>query len=395
MGEPEARTTIVGSAVEFRLDYEQTKQFPAGKVVHSDIISAGGHLWGIECYPRGLDEKANQGNYLSIFLRRRSKSRNTTAIFEVFLMGRDGKPCTEIETERIVGSFNNNGAHGDVSKRAKTTRSVPLTAMAGSGFLKFRADYENNKDLPVGEGVHSDVVSAGGHLWRIECYPNGIGTLAGGELSLFFKHMSKSGTGRVEGIFEAFLMDRDGVPSTTAVGRTDVFKLAGNASGKCDNRGWIWFVKRADLEENYVKDGHITFRQKCRPSITLHDITPAAFRVMLQFIYTDALPGEDELGDSPVEMFQDLLAVADRYALDRLKLMCAQKLWDNLSVDTVATTLAFAETYNCQELKDICFDFFAVEKNFKEAVFTDGFALLVQKYPCICAELKEKVRTYA
>ncbi|KAM0913751.1 hypothetical protein ACQ4PT_011977 [Festuca glaucescens] len=346
-----------------------------------------------------------------------------------------------------------------VSKRAKTTRSVPLTAMAGSGFLQFRVDYENNKDLPVGEGVHSDVVSAGGHLWRIECYPNGIGTLAGGELSLFFKHMSKSGTGRVEGIFEAFLMDRDGVPSTTAVGRTDVFKLAGNASGKCDNRGWIWFVKRADLEENYVKDGHITFvcailvisdspipvpssdigihlgslldrmegtdvsftidgetflahravlaarspvfraelfgsmAEAKMPSITLHDITPAAFRVMLQFVYTDALPGEDGLGDSPVEMFQDLLAVADRYALDRLKLMCAQKLWDNLSVDTVATTLAFAETYNCQELKDICFDFFAVEKNFKEAVFTDGFALLVQKYPCICAELKEKVRT--
>ncbi|KAM0835209.1 hypothetical protein ACQ4PT_063084 [Festuca glaucescens] len=303
--------------------------------------------------------------------------------------------------------------------------------MAGSGFLKFRADYENNKDLPVGEGVHSDVVSAGGHLWRIECYPNGIGTLAGGELSLFFKHMSKSGTGRVEGIFEAFLMDRDGVPSTTAVGRTDVFKLAGNASGKCDNRGWIWFVKRADLEENYVKDGHITFvcailvisdspipvpssdigihlgslldrMEGTDVSFTIDGETFLAHRAVLaarspvfRAELFDALPGEDELGDSPVEMFQDLLAVADRYALDRLKLMCAQKLWDNLSVDTVATTLAFAETYNCQELKDICFDFFAVEKNFKEAVFTDGFALLVQKYPCICAELKEKVRTYA
>ena len=30
------------------------------------------------------------------------------------------------------------------------------------------------------------------------------------------------------------------------------------------------------------------------PSITLHDITPATFKVMLWFIYTDELPVEDE-----------------------------------------------------------------------------------------------------
>ena len=281
--------------------------------------------------------------------------------------------------------------------------------------------------------------------------------LSRGDLSLFLRHMSKSA--KVRGIFEAFLLDRDGVPSTEATRRTDVFRLAGNASGECDNWGWFSFVERTKLDEKYVTDGHITFvcailvvsdspicvpssdigvhlgslldsmegtdvsftidgetfcahravlaarspvfraelfgsmAEAKMPSITVHDMAPAAFRLMLQFMYTDALPGEDEIGDSPIEMFQDLLAVADRYALDRLKHMCAQKLWDNLSVDTVATTLACAETYNCRELKDICFDFFAVEKNFKEAVFTNGFALLVQKYPCISAELKEKVKT--
>jgi len=36
------------------------------------------------------------------------------------------------------------------------------------------------------------------------------------------------------------------------------------------------------------------------PSITLQDIHPAAFKVMLRFMYTDALPPDDELGDSPV-----------------------------------------------------------------------------------------------
>jgi len=87
------------------------------------------------------------------------------------------------------------------------------------------------------------------------------------------------------------------------------------------------------------------------PSITLHDVAPATFKVMLRFMYTDACPADAELGDSPDEMLQHLLAAADRFALDRLKLLCASKLWDNVSVDTVAATLMCAETYNCPELK--------------------------------------------
>jgi speckle-type POZ protein len=128
------------------------------------------------------------------------------------------------------------------------------------------------------------------------------------------------------------------------------------------------------------------------PSITLHDITPATFKVMLRFIYTDEVPIEDGPKDSSIDMFQNLLAAADRYALDRLKFICAQKLWDKVSVDTVATILACAETYNCHELKSKCIDFFVLEENFKEAVFTDGYVALVVKFPLIAAELKKRVR---
>jgi speckle-type POZ protein len=126
-------------------------------------------------------------------------------------------------------------------------------------------------------------------------------------------------------------------------------------------------------------------------SITLHDITPATFKTMLRFIYTDELPAEDEHQDSSTEMIQNLLAAANRYALDRLKFICARKLWDKVSVYTVATILACAETYNCQELKKECMDFFVLEENFKEAVFTDGYASVL-KFPLIVAELKRMCR---
>lgn len=96
-------------------------------------------------------------------------------------------------------------------------------------------------------------------------------------------------------------------------------------------------------------------------------------------MYTDTLPADDELGASPLtEVFQDLLAMADRYALDRLKLICARKLWENLSTENVyvGATLACAETYNCPELKKKCITFVAKDENLKKTVLTDGFLQL-------------------
>ncbi|XP_047070234.1 BTB/POZ and MATH domain-containing protein 1-like [Lolium rigidum] len=350
-----------------------------------------------------------------------------------------------------------------MSKDAKKTGPEVQTRITkvGSSF-QFRIDYEQTKQLPIGESVHSDVFSVGGHNWRIECYPRGVFLKHKGEyLSIYLKHMSR--TRSVKAIFEAFMMDKDGKPCTEATRRSHVreFSINNNDDINDDNVDWGWsqFVKGTTLENDYITEGHITimcgivvihdspilvppsdigihlgslldhtdgtdvsftidgetfrahravlaarspvFRaelfgsmaESTMKSISVHEITPATFEVMLRFIYTDAMPGEDELGDSSSEILQDLLAAADRYALDRLKLMCAQKLCDKVSTDTVATTLACAETYNCPELKSKCIDFLAVQENFHEAVFTEGYALLVLKFPSITAELRKRVRT--
>jgi hypothetical protein len=57
--------------------------------------------------------------------------------------------------------------------------------------------------------------------------------------------------------------------------------------------------------------------------------------------------------------------------------MCAQKLWEGASVNTVAGILHCAKMYSCLELKNKCIDFFALEDNFKKAVLTKGFVKLV------------------
>ncbi|KAM3279256.1 hypothetical protein ACQJBY_046522 [Aegilops geniculata] len=86
--------------------------------------------------------------------------------------------------------------------------------------------------------------------------------------------------------------------------------------------------------------------------ITLRDMQPAVFKALLHFIYTDSLPsGED------TEMVRLLLVAADRYAMDRLKLVCQSILCEDLNKDTVATTLALADQHNCLQLKDACLQF--------------------------------------
>ena len=48
------------------------------------------------------------------------------------------------------------------------------------------------------------------------------------------------------------------------------------------------------------------------------------FRHLLHFVYTDSLPEEEE-GDG-VAMAQHLMEAADRYGMERLKLVCEDRL---------------------------------------------------------------------
>ncbi|KAJ1269255.1 hypothetical protein BS78_07G197000 [Paspalum vaginatum] len=207
--------------------------------------------------------------------------------------------------------------------------------------------------------------------------------------------MSKSK--KVKAVFDAFVMDSNGAPSSSHSRWVQVYPPDG-----CVDWGWSRFLERSILESDCLADGWFTiicgvivvrdpidlppsnigshlgllldstdgsdvsfavdgekfpahravlaarspvFKAQLlgsmadakMSSMTMQDIAPATFRAMLRFIYTDACPAD--AGESPSDMFQNLLAAADRFALDRLKVLCARKLRDNVSVETVADTL--------------------------------------------------------
>jgi speckle-type POZ protein len=125
--------------------------------------------------------------------------------------------------------------------------------------------------------------------------------------------------------------------------------------------------------------------------IAVEDVRPAVFKAMLHFIYTDSLPDMDDLGDvDKQEMIRHLLVAADQYEMKRLKLMCEDNLCNSLSVDSVATTLAFAEQLNLCILKDACIEFIAFSNKIDDVVASQGYAHLKRSCPSVLLEVLEK-----
>jgi speckle-type POZ protein len=63
-------------------------------------------------------------------------------------------------------------------------------------------------------------------------------------------------------------------------------------------------------------------KEKCSQHVEIKDMEEATFRTMLHFIYTDTVPELDQPLELAVTLAQHLLAGADRFGLDRLKLIC-------------------------------------------------------------------------
>ncbi|CAM0877993.1 unnamed protein product [Alopecurus aequalis] len=133
--------------------------------------------------------------------------------------------------------------------------------------------------------------------------------------------------------------------------------------------------------------------EKSTQQIEVEGISAPTFKAMLNFIYTDAVSDFDQRSEATTELAQDLLAAADRYGLDRLKMICEAKLSDSINAGTAATILAFAEQHNCSQLKAKCIDFIVGTPDILDEVLaTDGYTHLVASRPSVLRELLMSAR---
>ena len=109
------------------------------------------------------------------------------------------------------------------------------------------------------------------------------------------------------------------------------------------------------------------------------------FKALLCFLYTDSLPEMQKEGEDT--MCQHLLVAADTYNMERLKLICEDKLCKCIDVGTVANILALAEAHHCYELKSACFSFLSCKANLRAVMASDGFEHLNASCSSVVKEL--------
>ncbi|KQJ84719.1 BTB/POZ and MATH domain-containing protein 2 [Brachypodium distachyon] len=286
----------------------------AGESVGSETFSVGGHDWDIRFFPDGdgHDDCAGRAvTYLRYLGQSKEKIRAWSAMS---VLAKDGRPVASVEARELF----------------------------------FAPDDMNGGDpLFLSKSMLKSLSELGGDDdgFTIRCVLT-VRTVSGGPPT------------ELPGQLERVLSEGTGADVTFRVGgrkfRAHRALLAARSP-----------VFRAQLFGPAVEE-----KKGVRRRVKVVGVEPAVFQMMLHYIYTDSLPpcaGDDEVA------VQHLLVAADRYGLDRLKLMCEEELSKRIEVDNIVSTFALAKRHHCKRLKDACLMFMTLPDVLDVVLETDGF----------------------
>jgi speckle-type POZ protein len=324
--------------------------FGNGTFMKSDKFVAGGRRWYLRYYPNGCN--SDHRGHVTFLLYHdcgADEDKVPEVSYNVSLLGPDGNPLPRFSRNYQV-TYDGEPSFGGLINRSELERSACLRDDAFSVRCEFRVPTVVAKTIqppteepppnsPTPTHVHADVHE---RLIRV-----------------FFDDMP-----------------------------TDVVLEVGDETFPAH--------KRLLAANSPVLAAHFTgpMRETTAPSVRIHDMEPRVFKAVLDFIYKGNLqlpPVDDD--DDEVDMTRHLLAAADRFDLERLKSICAEKLRTHINRSTVATTLLLAQRHLCHALKDACLDFLA--PNLKAVLKSDGFencfGQLMIEYPSVIVELLARV----
>uniref|UniRef100_A0A8C6EGB7 Speckle-type POZ protein n=1 Tax=Moschus moschiferus TaxID=68415 RepID=A0A8C6EGB7_MOSMO len=111
--------------------------------------------------------------------------------------------------------------------------------------------------------------------------------------------------------------------------------------------------------------------------VEINDVEPEVFKEMMCFIYMGKAPNLDKMAD-------DLLAAADKYVLERLKVMCGDALCSKLSVENAREILILAGLHSADQLKTQAVDF--IHYHASDVLETSRWKSMVVSHPHLVAE---------
>ncbi|KAB8097033.1 hypothetical protein EE612_025684 [Oryza sativa] len=331
-------TESVTTVHDFKVTgYSLIEGLGIGRYVSSSTFTVGGVDWAVRFYPDGSTVTC-LGN-ASAFLYYCGREKEVRTRFTLNLLGKDGK------LSQVTNSY------------MKHTFSP---ASDNWGFIKF-AEKSKLQSSPF---LHNDCLT-------IRCLLTVVRESHTKDVEVNSVVVPPS---NLHTDFENMLQDGEGSDVTFTVGGQE-FRA---------HRCVLAFrspVFKAELFGPMKENG-----TQC---IKIDDMEPEVFEALLHFIYTDRLP--DSCRDGKAAAMQHLLVAADRYGVDRLRLICERRLSETIDVETVATTLVLAEQHHCSQLRQACIGFVASPNMLGPVIESDGFKHLVESCPLIMKEILSKV----
>ncbi|KAK1644149.1 hypothetical protein QYE76_061954 [Lolium multiflorum] len=293
--------------------------------------------------------------------------------------------------------------------------SIVAGAISGYHMLKI-ISYSRTKELPNGERIDSWPFRVGGRTWRVRYYPNGCQSKSIDYISLFITLDDTAANTKAVKVREV-LENSEHLNDDSFTVKVDVSVLGGFHAQETPaivvppsdmhmHFGDL-LSSKAVVDVEFLVGGEMflahrsvlaarspVFRAEflspmkestATGPIRIDDMEAQVFKALLTFMYTDALPDMDQ--QEEYAMTQHLLVAADRYGLDRLKLICEDKLSSGIDTSSVAGILALADQHNCSELKEACLAFLREPTNLDEAIESQGFELLTKTSPGVIKEL--------
>ncbi|CAL5070118.1 unnamed protein product [Urochloa decumbens] len=350
---PDTSSTCLTQSITTTHDFMVTnfsllKGMGVGKFVSSSTFTADGCDWNINLYPDG--EKT--GDHVSVFLRLLRGSEDTRAKFSLSLLfGND-----DDQGSRKKGKQKKNGKGIKVTRECHE-HTFGFESSPNWGWVKF-----------VKKSQLRELLLGSNDCFTIRCV-----------LTVLTVRIQDASTivvppSDLHQDFAKMLTDADGADVTINVG--DRFFLAHRyvLAARCR-------VFKAQLF-GVMKESNT----EC---LRIEDMEPSVFERLLHFIYTDSL-SENYEGDKCVAMLH-LLIAADRYGLQRLSLICEEKLRNWIDVQSAATILGLADQHHRVQLKKACLGFIAWPDVLGAVMETESFEDLIASNPMIMKEILKKI----
>lgn len=330
------RSSVLSSTFGIRFDCSRLENLPLGGFISSPTFTAGSYDWAIQYYPESAYMQK-----VSILLSLRSDVKDIAVRYRIQILDNNGQyhlipPCDRMDY------FENN----------KELCGIKNLIWSGTYRRKYFPD-----DVFVILCTIVEVIGPKNCPTTNKTYPGGL-----------CEHMEKLCL------------------------KKERFDVTFEVEGESISAHRFMLAARSPVFEAQLFG---PMQESKMRRIKINEMNAQAFKALIHFVYTDQLPthgSNNDHGTLSVELLLDLFVAADRYALDKLVLLCEEQLEGNLSVDMVLSTLLLADRYSRARLKEKCLDFASNPENFARVALTEEYMNIMLKSPSLLAELSEKMK---